>query len=437
VKVSRQSRTDRQQQIRLQRATQDNHNHGGNKLCAAACPQEWLPCGISLEPIHNAGSQPAMATFLQIVGAVVLGLIGLFVLLILLGYFVLRRKMSQMGESFTGLVEAAEAISQTVPPFRVTLEPANHREWVEKEKAEAICEELDARGCTRIGRFTSVPPTVLLEAWHLPEQSLFVTVYEHPVGGLWIEAGCEYEDDTLFSYSNGPNHRMGNPPWTRCEFRTGTPVGELLDAVIAERPDKPMRPTSAESFPARFEAAWSRDMDWRIEQGGPSEEEIRSSFESGLAQETDSEEAATQALSVASQMDMVQQIRSVWRERINDLREVQLRESYIVASEVSALEWDRIRDRVIFIHDDLTAEDLAEHMEQYLYEGVGPDEDFDYDDDQYEEVRGSLAQQLESGSPRTVFAESVARQATSKRHENLGATTDPVEADVWLAPQFD
>ena len=378
-----------------------------------------------------------MATFLQIVGAVVLGLIGLFVLLILLGYFVLRRKMSQMGESFTGLVEAAEVISQTVPPFRVTLEPANHREWVEKEKAEAICEELDARGCTRIGRFTSVPPTVLLEAWHLPEQSLFVTVYEHPVGGLWIEAGCEYEDDTLFSYSNGPNHRMGNPPWTRCEFRTGTPVGELLDAVIAERPDKPMRPTSAESFPARFEAAWSRDMDWRIEQGGPSEEEIRSSFESGLAQETDSEEAATQALSVASQMDMVQQIRSVWRERINDLREVQLRESYIVASEVSALEWDRIRDRVIFIHDDLTAEDLAEHMEQYLYEGVGPDEDFDYDDDQYEEVRGSLAQQLESGSPRTVFAESVARQATSKRHEKLGATTDPVEADVWLAPQFD
>lgn len=378
-----------------------------------------------------------MATFLQIVGAIVLGVIGLFVLLILLGYFVLRRKMSQMGESFSGLVEAAEAISQTVPPFRVTLEPANHREWAEKEKAAAICEELDGRGCTRIGRFTSVPPTILLEAWHLPEQSLFVTLYEHPVGGLWIEAGCEYEDDTLFSYSNGPNHRMGNPPWTTCEFRTGTPIGELLDAVIAERPDKPVRPTSAESFPARFEAAWSRDMDWRIERGGPSEEEIRATFESGLAQETDSEEAATQALSVASQMDMVQQIRSLWRERINDLREVQLRESYIVASEVTALEWDRIRDRVIFIHDDLTAEDLAEHMEQYLYEGVGPDEEFDYDDDQYEEVRGSLSQQLESDSPRTVFAESVARQATSKRHKKIGTTTDPVEADVWLAPQFD
>lgn len=378
-----------------------------------------------------------MATFLQIVGAVVLGLIGLFVLLILLGYFVLRRKMSQMGESFTGLVEAAEAISQTVPPFRVTLEPASHREWVEKEKAEAICEVLDSRGCTRIGRFTSVPPTVLMEAWHLPEHSLFVTLYEHPVGGLWIEAGCEFEDDTLFSYSNGPNHRMGNPPWTTCEFRTGTPVDELLDAVIAERPDKPVRPTSAESFPARFEAAWSRDMDWRIEQGGPSEEEILATIETGLAQETDSEEAAIQALSVASEMEMVQQIRSLWRERINDLREVQLRESYIVASEVTALEWDRIRDRVIFIHDELTAEDLAEHMEQYLYEDIGPDEEFDYDDDQYEEVRGSLAQQMESDSARTVFAESVARQATSKRHEKIGTTTDPVEADVWLAPQFD
>ena len=374
-----------------------------------------------------------MATFLQIVGAITLGLMGL----ILLGCFVLRRKMSQMGESFTGLVEASEAISQTVPPFRVTLEPANHREWAEKEKAEAICEELDGRGCTRIGRFTSLPPTVLLEAWHLPEHSIFVTLYEHPVGGRWVEAGCEFEDDTLFSCSNGPNHRMGNPPWTTCEFRTGTPVGELLEAVIAERPGKPLRPTSAESFPARFEAAWSRDMDWRIERGVPSEEEIRASFESSLAQETDSKEAVPQAMSVAIQMDTIQQIRSLWRERINDLREAQLRESYIVASEVSAIEWDRIRDRVIFIHDDLSAEDLAEHMEQYLYEGVGPDEEVDYDDDQYEEIRGSLALLLESGSPRTVFAESVARQATSKRHEQIGMATVPVEADVWLAPQFD
>ena len=378
-----------------------------------------------------------MDTFLKIIGAVVLGLFGLFALLILFGYFVLRRKMSQMGESFSGLVEAAEAISQTVPPFRVKLEPANHREWVEKEKAEAICEELDERGCTRIGRFTSVPPTVLLEAWHLPEHSLFVTLYEHPVGGLWIEAGCEFEDDTLFSYTNGPNHHMGNPPWTTHEFRTGTPARELLDAVIADRPDKAVRPTSAESFPSRFEAAWARDMDWRIERGGPSEEEIRASFESGLARETDSEEETAQALSTANGMEMVEQIRSLWRERINELREVQLRESYIVASDVTALEWDRIRDRVVFIHDDLTAEDLAEHMEQYFYEGLTPDEEFDYDDDQYEEVRGSLAQQLETDSPRTVFAESVAGQATSNRHEKIGATTDPLEADVWLAPQFD
>lgn len=378
-----------------------------------------------------------METFLKILGGIVLGLFGLFLLLILLGYFVLRRKMSQMGESISGLMEAAEAISQTVPPFRIRLEPANHREWRDPEAADSICEELDRRGCTRIGRFTSIPQTVLLEAWHLPEHGLFVTVFEHPVGGLWMEAGCEYEDDSFFVRSNGPDHLMGSPPWTDLEFRTGAEPAALIETVITDRPDKPVRPTTAESFPGRFEAAWQRDMDWRIERGGPSEAEILASFESGLRSETDSEEAADQALSTAGQLEMVEQIRSAWRERINELRETQLRESYIVASGISALEWDRIRDRVIFIHDGLTADDLAEHLELYLYEGMGVDEDFEVDDDQYEEIQGSLSQQLESDSARVVFSDSVAQQTASTRHEKIGVTMTPVEADVWLSPQFD
>lgn len=377
-----------------------------------------------------------MGTFLQIIGAIVLGLIGLFVLLMVIGYFFLRRKMSQLGNSMTDLMEAADAISQTVPPFRIRLEPANHRDWIHADEFDVLREELDSRGCVRIGRFTSVPPTVLLEAWHHPKQNFFVTIYEHPVGGLWCEAGYELDDDSLFAYSNGPNHHMGNPPWTTFEFRTGVEPGELLDAIIADRPDQPVRPTSAESFVARFEAAWARDMDWRIARGGPSDEEIQTTIESGLAEESGSENEASLALTAADSFSLVEQIRGMWRDRINEFLETQLRESWIVSSGVSALDWDRIRDRVIFIHDGLTADDLAEHLEQYLYTGLGTDEKFEVDDDEYDRLRSELDVQLKTQSARSVFTESVANQTTSTRHERIGGTAEPVESDVWISPEL-
>lgn len=377
-----------------------------------------------------------METFFKIVGAVVVGAVVLFGLLIVIGYFYLRRKMGKLGSPYSGLMAAAEAMSETVPPFRIKLEPANHREWIDTSAFDAICEKLDSRGGVRIGRFTTSPPTVLLEAWHQADQNLFVVIYEHPVAGLWFEAGCEFEDGTLFAYSTGPNHHMGNPPWTTFEFRTGIPTAELLDAVIADRPDKPTVATSAESFPSRFEDAWARDMDWRIERGGPSEEEIQTAFESGLSRESSSEEETSQALSTADNLDVVQQIRSIWRERINEFLENQLRESWIVSSGVSALEWDRIRDRVIFIHDGLTANDLAEHLEQYIHANLTTAEEIEFENDEYDRISEEVEEQLETQTPRAIFSEAVADQTSPRRHEKLGEITEPVNADVWLTPQF-
>lgn len=377
-----------------------------------------------------------METFLQIVGGIVLGLTGLFILLIVIGYFYLRRRMGQFGQSYAGMMEAAEAVSQTVPSFRVKLEPANHREWINTEDFEAICEELDSRGFVRIGRFASMPPTVLLEAWHLPAESLFVTIYEHPVGGLWLDAGYEFEDGSIFTYSSGPNHHMGTPPWSTFEFRTGTPTAELLDAVIADRPDRPALPTSAESFPDRFESQWAREMDWRIERGGPTADEIRKTLEDGIADESSSKEEASTAIKAAAELNMVEQIHSMWRDRINEFRSTQVRESFLTSSRISALEWDRIRDRAIFIHDGLTGRDLAEHLEQYLYADLAADEEHDIDDDEYERMSGELAEQLNSRTARELFAESVANQTTEKRHEKIGEVTEPVDADVWVSPQF-
>jgi hypothetical protein len=378
-----------------------------------------------------------MDTFFKVVGVIVVGAVVLFGLLIVIGYFYVRRKMGQRGNPHTALMAAAEAVFETVPPFRIKLEPANHREWIDTDGFDAICEELDSRGGVRIGRFATSPPTVLLEAWHLADQNLFVVIYEHPVAGLWFEAGYEFEDGTLFACSTGPNHHMGNPPWTTFEFRTGVPTAELLDAVIADRPDKPSVATSAESFPSRFEEAWSRDMDWRIERGGPSEQEIRTTFGSGLAEESSSEEATSLAIETADDLEMVQQIRSIWRERINEFLETQLRESWIVSSGASALDWDRIRDRVIFIHDGLAADDLAEHLEQYLYANLTTAEEIEFENDEYERISEEVTEKLQTQSPRAIFSDAVVDQTSPRRHEKLGEIAEPVDADVWLTPQFE
>ena len=177
-------------------------------------------------------------------------------------------------------------------------------------------------------------------------------------------------------------------------------------------------------------------MDWRIRCGGPTEEEIRTTILTDNSTTSSTRETALQ-VSSAEGLQIISQIQSAWRCQINEFYDVQLREQYIVTSGISALEWDRIRDQVVFIHDGLTAADLAEHLEQYRYSTLPDDAEPDFDEDEYNRIRDELTGQLATESPRTVFLESITSQTTTERHKQLGTLSEPVAADVWQAPQFD
>ncbi|MFP6766453.1 MAG: hypothetical protein VB858_22680 [Planctomycetaceae bacterium] len=378
-----------------------------------------------------------MDMFLKIVGAICLGLIGLVLLLMLFVAFSIRRKLRHPGESVTGIMDATETILQTVPPFRIKLEPANHRNWILTGQYAAICEALSERGCVRVGRFETSPSTALLEVWHLPERCLCATIYEHPSAGLWLVAGFEFTDGSRLLRSNGSRPHMVAPPWETTHFDPDTPVADLLDLILKDQPDKPTVPISAESFAHQYESRWARDMDWRIQCGGPTAEELRTTLNAGLCEESPSRDEAPPEIASAREQRMIDQLQSMWRSQINEFFDVQLRERFIIATGISALDWDRIRDQVIFIHDGLTAEDLAEHLEQYLYADLAPHAEPEYEDEEYDHIRDDVAEQLKTESPRAVFSEAVARQVTPGRHEQIGTVQKPVAADVWQAPIFE
>jgi len=178
-------------------------------------------------------------------------------------------------------------------------------------------------------------------------------------------------------------------------------------------------------------------MDWRIQCGGPTAEELHTIIAAGNGEASHSQEEARRPITSAGELEMIDQIQSTWLCRINEFYDVQLRERFIVTSGISALKWDRIRDRVIFIHDKLTAADLAEHLEQYLYSTSDSDAEPDFEDEEYDRICDDLAEQLKTESARVVFSESVTRQTTPERHTQLGTVSEPVEADVWQAPEFD
>lgn len=350
-----------------------------------------------------------MQTFLAIIGGFALAIVGL----VLLALFLLRRRLRKVMSQFEGMAQVAGPSGQIIPPMRIRLRPDNGYAWHDEEHVQAVGDDLAARGFVRIGTFSSEPPTAPIEAWHDPQQSIYAAICEHPTSGIWLDVLSLGQDGSSFTVTSGPGDQLARPTDFQLERMPGAATADVVSHFLENRPDVPVQQTSAESFPAAFESLWERMMDFRLEQGAPTEEEIR-------------------RLCVAEggddpQVETVGEIREMWQSQINDELERKIRESFLQSSSYSALEWDRMRDRVVFIHDDLSAEDLASLLEIAWEHNV--DDDLD---NSYEALEERAAELLSESPGRQAFEAMNNDQESAMRFEKIGAVTQPVAADVYL-----
>jgi hypothetical protein len=353
-----------------------------------------------------------MQTFLQVLGItflVILCLIGLAVVW-------LAWKAWGLWRQFQLLTKSLGALSAgSVPPFRVKLEKVERPTWADRDQIEYLAGPLRKAGFVDLGIFDVTPSQFRLLALASERDSVYAAIYQHPDSGVHLDLVTAYADGTQCTYSTAKQAGLLDQP----EFKTTrslpeSDAGELLARFLAERPQKAMVTATAEAFPQRFEESWAREFDWRIARGGMTEEEIR--------------RAAAQSGGKASEED-VRFIRHQWRQEINAHYHVALQENFLASGNVSAGQWERIRDRVHFIHDDLEWDEMIETCGLGMY-NCGPD-------DEHSEMVSAEADRLAAAfPPREAFARINELLKPEQRFEKLGELAEPVAATVYLAPEY-
>jgi hypothetical protein len=351
-----------------------------------------------------------MLTFLKYVLMIIGGLVVLVVVTAVLGLLWLRWKIRKLGGKFGEMLDSLQAGGP--PPMRIKLEAVSAVDWEDPDAVDKLLQPLREVGFTDIGTYVIAAIDTRAHALQQPAESVCAVIYEHPQIGVWADLVTRYEDGGTISYANAKDDRMDRPANRQVTYFEGCDTGKLYRRLLDERPRKAMFRVDAGNFVDVFEQAYAEEMDWRMSRGGPTEQEIR------RIAERDGQECTP---------ELVETIRGSWSQSYNEFLDDQLRDAYLATSGVAASRWEQIRDQVVFVHDQLTPQEVVDLYEEAL----------DWDDGRAEALSDAAQRTAESRSPRDAFAECNVKLPSQSRFEKIGSVDEPVAADVYLMPDVD
>lgn len=205
-----------------------------------------------------------MGTFFKILGIIFV----VVIVAVLLAFFFIRRKWNEL--------KALEK-DTIMPPLKIHLNENLNPEWLNSEETQRLVDDLKAIGFS-MGKaydIVEMPQVRLLSLFHAP-RTIVAVLYKHENGFNWVDIAIEYEDGTDFCVSNAPSGgEIDSRPGSKKIAMPGATIEELFSTFTREIESKPIKPINNEDFRQNFEESYQKDMTWRAQQGGASEEEIR------------------------------------------------------------------------------------------------------------------------------------------------------------------
>jgi len=325
-----------------------------------------------------------MGDWSVLLGGIALGgLLGVVLLVGLakFGVWYLKRRLKAWAGSL-----ALQAMSVQVPS-RITLRAQGPlAQWKDVTRASREISDLKTLGFEEIDSYTiEQMPGFHMAALLHREHQIWGVVNEHPQAGIWTDLNCRYADGTSFTVASAPESGVDQHPKHRNVKVPGGDAEALLARMLGERPAGPAALTPAQ-FVKDFQDGYAEVMDWRLARGGPTPDEVKA-VAALKGQVLTEEELAT-----AMQIQRAQNVAELDR---------LLGELFLEQSAIPAVQWEKYKDRVIYIHDDLTDEELNARAGQELPPG---------------------------GTP---------RQRAEGHFDKLGVVRGPVEADVLVGPEDD
>ncbi|PHR90750.1 MAG: hypothetical protein COA78_34520 [Blastopirellula sp.] len=341
---------------------------------------------------------------------------GLLALLaaILLGFVLVRRKIRKFADQFVnelaGMIEAMESI----PPMRLRLESQEEILWLDLDTVNEFQSTFRKQGFELIDDFEAINDLHEMEymnvqAYCHPKKNAYAIIYEAGQIGVWVDVVSVYEDGSRFCICWQVDDLMDQPPQVQIEFLPDCLPSYLADTFFSHRSQGSFASMSADLFVADFENAHAALMDWRMERGGPTAEELQRIAKRAGQETTEDEISTTQAY---------------WNDSYCEFLDYELGENLHKERKMSEEDWESINESILFVHDKLSPEAVIE-LFGYAFEEEEPFEKF------YQE----MLPKFKENSPRSVFAEINSSGKFRHIYGDYGQIAEPIEADVYLIPE--
>jgi len=187
----------------------------------------------------------------------------------------------------------------TKPVLEISLVPTDNPRWSHKKIITELTDTFNAHGFDLAGHYDCPEmPGVKIAGFVKPSEQLIGVLYDHPIAGIWEDICIEYNDGESLTVSNAPmGQEMDHMPQSTKIYMKGSALDELIAKILSERKNKGRKTITKENFSSNFEEAYRKEMNWRMERGGPTALEVkRVADEMGVPLDSAKMQAKTQQL---------------------------------------------------------------------------------------------------------------------------------------------
>jgi len=162
------------------------------------------------------------------------------------------------------------------PVLEINLTPVEDAKWSDGKKVADLTDWFLRNGFESAGVYECLEmPGVIISGFTLPSEQIIGVIYEHPIGGIYVDICVEYTDGGSLTVSNAPmGHTMDHMPHQTKLYYRDAAVDEIYRYFRNEMRDSCRKTIKKEEFASNFEAAYRKEMKWRMERGGPTSTEV-------------------------------------------------------------------------------------------------------------------------------------------------------------------
>ncbi|HJX34658.1 MAG TPA: hypothetical protein VJ373_05710, partial [Desulfatiglandales bacterium] len=162
------------------------------------------------------------------------------------------------------------------PVLEINLTPVEDAKWSDRKKVADLTDWFLRNGFESAGLYECWEmPGVIISGFILHSEQIMGVIYEHPIGGIYVDICVEYTDGGSLTVSNAPiGHTMDHMPQQTKLYCRDAAVDELYGYFRNEIKDSDRKTIRKEEFASNFEAAYRKEMKWRMDRGGPTSSEV-------------------------------------------------------------------------------------------------------------------------------------------------------------------